>query len=245
MANVVFGAAGLAIMVGACVLYSDYYHKWHDSGAEAAPSPWFIYAIGSSGGFVLLTAMAGIVGVWRHSKFLLNVHVVMLLLLLASEALLLIGSCQNDEWKQKLPHDETGAAAKVLSILQSKLRLAKLIGVAVLGAEILTLMFALALSALYQQIIEYTSDEDDELWMRHRLMDEETASHSRNVPQAAGTSPTGSSEVRTDPWSRRMREKYGLDTSHFSYDPERRRLQELTNEDTPTSVRSGQRCSIM
>ena len=33
--------------------------------------------------------------------------------------------------------------------------------------------------------------------------------------------PSASQTPRTDPWSLRMRDKYGLDTSQFTYDPAR------------------------
>ncbi|KAH7295785.1 hypothetical protein KP509_27G065800 [Ceratopteris richardii] len=66
-----------------------------------------------------------------------------------------------------------------------------------------------------------------------------------NRQAAAGTTvnPNGSESrpARADAWSTRMREKYGLDTTEFSYNPESKRI---TQQTTPTEEKKGC-CTIM
>lgn len=53
--------------------------------------------------------------------------------------------------------------------------------------------------------------------------------------------------MRNDPWSIRMREKYGLDTSQFSYDPTREQQPSQSNAGSAegTTNSSSRRCTIM
>ena len=46
------------------------------------------------------------------------------------------------------------------------------------------------------------------------------AAAARAVPSGDAAAAGGTSGGRSDPWSARMREKYGLDTAQFSYNPE-------------------------
>ena len=71
-------------------------------------------------------------------------------------------------------------------------------------------------------------------------------SQSGDALRAAEAAQAGPSTVRNDPWSTRMREKYGLDTTQFSYDPTRAQNQESTSgpaQDSETA--SSRRCTIM
>lgn len=54
-------------------------------------------------------------------------------------------------------------------------------------------------------------------------------------------------EVRTDAWSARMRDKYGLDTSRFTYNPERGQAGGATEsiEGRAPSAAQRRRCAIM
>ncbi len=60
-------------------------------------------------------------------------------------------------------------------------------------------------------------------------------------------SPMERGQARTDAWSQRMRDKYGLDTSNFSYDPDARDGQSGPNSHPvrQDSAPQQRRCSIM
>ena len=72
-------------------------------------------------------------------------------------------------------------------------------------------------------------------------------SQSTAALSAAEAAQAGPSSVRNDPWSIRMREKYGLDTSQFSYDPTREQRPSQPNAEVGenTSNSSSRRCTIM
>ena len=72
-------------------------------------------------------------------------------------------------------------------------------------------------------------------------------SASSEALRAAEAAQAGPSTVRNDPWSIRMREKYGLDTSQFTYNPEdaAQRNQSAGDNGEPTEAPASRRCSIM
>lgn len=72
-------------------------------------------------------------------------------------------------------------------------------------------------------------------------------SASSDALRAAEAAQAGPSTVRNDPWSIRMREKYGLDTSQFTYNPESGSsgAQLPGNAGQGTEAASSRRCSIM
>lgn len=83
------------------------------------------------------------------------------------------------------------------------------------------------------------SDEEDEVWIRRP-----------SLPRAGRSPPAQAVEdpqphpPRQDPWSQRMRSKYGLDVDQFSYDPTQGDQQAPTLPE-PMPEEKGRRCSIM
>ena len=67
----------------------------------------------------------------------------------------------------------------------------------------------------------WCSDEEDDVWGRRRPLLSRTSLASGGSERAS--LPGGASDPRgrrEDPWSVRMRDKYGLDTTQFGYNPE-------------------------
>lgn len=53
-------------------------------------------------------------------------------------------------------------------------------------------------------------------------------------------------DARTDAWSARMRDKYGLDTSRFTYNPETCRTTSAASELPPRApAAESRRCDVM
>ena len=71
------------------------------------------------------------------------------------------------------------------------------------------------------------------------------ASASGRCSEAA--SPTERGQARTDAWSTRMREKYGLDTSDFGYDPAQDDAQSgpSSHPIRQDSAQQQRRCAVM
>ncbi|GKV10736.1 hypothetical protein SLEP1_g22057 [Rubroshorea leprosula] len=112
-----------------------------------------------------------------------------------------------------------------------------------LGAVVLeALVFFLALIVrAANRPAEY--DTDDELIVPRQQIRQPLLS--RPPPPVTGVPVAGSLDQRpsrSDAWSARMREKYGLDTSEFTYNPsESQRYQQVATQ--PAEERS--RCTIM
>lgn len=75
----------------------------------------FIYAFGGAGLFLFLTALSGLWGACYNSRHCLNFYSTMIVVMLLAQCALLVGYFADQSWKKKLPHDDTGEAAKVSS----------------------------------------------------------------------------------------------------------------------------------
>jgi len=73
----------------------------------------FIYAFGGAGLFLFLTAISGLYGACYSNRHCLNFYSTMIVAMLLAQCALLIGYFADQSWKKKLPHDDTGEAAKV------------------------------------------------------------------------------------------------------------------------------------
>ncbi|KAG6518340.1 hypothetical protein ZIOFF_021744 [Zingiber officinale] len=120
-------------------------------------------------------------------------------------------------WKELIPDDKTGNFSIIYDFLDDNWKIAKWVA---LGAIILEgLLFVLALVVrASNRAAEYDSDDEyiaPRSTIRQPLMNRQGAA-------ATGVPVLGSFDhrpSRNDAWSQRMREKYGLDTSEFTYNP--------------------------
>ncbi|KAK9813083.1 hypothetical protein WJX72_008635 [[Myrmecia] bisecta] len=239
----------LLAMVGAAMAgYAIYmYVKFRDTHFSPTPAPapnlsleatagfpWFIFAFGGAGVFTLLTALTGLSGVNSNSRCCLGLYFTMLLVLLLGQLALAIAYFSDRSWTKKLPHDDTGEAEKMKKFIESKLEICKWVGVGVLAMQVAAAGLACSLSAAQQRLMDDVSDEEDEVWGRRRPL-------ISSPDRAELGEPSG---PRTDPWSSRMREKYGLDTSQFGYNPEGGQ-QPVPPEQLPTADSRSRYCAIM
>ncbi|KAG8088232.1 hypothetical protein GUJ93_ZPchr0010g9780 [Zizania palustris] len=107
--------------------------------------------------------------------------------------------------------------------------------------QVLLFLLALVVRAMNKPA-EY--DSDDEIISTARISSiRQPLIHSQNIPATGVPVPTLDQRAsRNDAWSQRMREKYGLDTSQFTYNPsDPSRYQQ--NGVPPAEERS--RCVIM
>ncbi|WVZ12801.1 hypothetical protein V8G54_017331 [Vigna mungo] len=107
--------------------------------------------------------------------------------------------------------------------------------------QVLLFLLALIVRAANRPA-DYDSDEEyinPRQQVRQPLLNRPAAGSTTGLP-VTGTIDQRSS--RSDAWSARMREKYGLDTSEFTYNPsESSRFQQVNPQ--PTEEKS--RCTIM
>lgn len=63
--------------------------------------------------FLCITAVSGLYGASYNSRHCLNFYSTMVIVMLLAQCALLVGYFADKSWKQKLPHDDTGEAARV------------------------------------------------------------------------------------------------------------------------------------
>ncbi|KAK9266869.1 hypothetical protein L1049_027128 [Liquidambar formosana] len=148
---------------------------------------------------------------------------------------ILLLNCKNLE----IPTDKTGDFDMIYAFLKEHWKIIKWAALGAVILEALVFLLALVVRAANRPV-DYDSDDefiDQRQGMRQPLI--------RPAVPATGVPVAGTLDQRpgrNDAWSTRMREKYGLDTSEFTYNPsESNRYQQVSAQ--PAEERS--RCSIM
>ncbi|KAJ0052236.1 hypothetical protein Pint_01147 [Pistacia integerrima] len=157
----------------------------------------------------------------------------------------------DKSWKDEIPTDKTGYFDMIYDFLKEHWTIVKWVALGIVVLEPLNneatvnlqaLIFLLALVVrAANRPVEY--DSDDELiaprqQIRQPLLNRPPAP-ATGVPVAGALDQRPS---RNDAWSTRMREKYGLDTSEFTYNPsESHRFQPVA----PQQSEERSRCTIM
>ncbi|KAK7854235.1 tobamovirus multiplication protein 2a [Quercus suber] len=140
----------------------------------------------------------------------------------------------------EIPTDSTGDFDMIYAFLEENWKIVKWVALGAVVLEALLFLLALVVRAANRPP-EY--DSDDEL-IASRQQIRQPLVNRPPVP-AAGVPVAGTIDQRpsrNDAWSTRMREKYGLDTSEFTYNPsESHRYQQAAAQ--PAEERS--RCTIM
>ncbi|OIW21512.1 hypothetical protein TanjilG_05490 [Lupinus angustifolius] len=146
----------------------------------------------------------------------------------------------DKSWKEEIPRDKTGDFDMIYGFLKENINIVKWVALGIVIFEALLFLLALIVRAANRPA-DYDSDEEfinPRQQVRQPLLNR-PAAPATGVP-VAGTIDQRPS--RNDAWSTRMREKYGLDTSEFTYNPsESQRFQQVNPQ--PTEERS--RCTIM
>ncbi|KAK9785600.1 hypothetical protein WJX73_008891 [Symbiochloris irregularis] len=263
--NTLLALVGLAMIGYSVYMFIKFKHtEFHPSNEQlmAAPPPppgphsrkagfpWFIVGFGGMGALTFLTAWCGLLGVSYNNRSCLSIYSCLLGLLLLVQVTLAVAFFADDSWKKKLPHDDTGQAAAMEKFIRRKLAVCKWVGLGALAVQVVSMFLAFQLSSAQMHELDASSDDEEEVWGRRRpLMSQRTSSaaaeSSSQSPMPGTTSPGGR---REDPWSVRMRDKYGLDTAQFGYNPESEantgRQVEAQPPAQPDEER-GSRCSIM
>ncbi|KAI9076265.1 hypothetical protein K1719_041760 [Acacia pycnantha] len=146
----------------------------------------------------------------------------------------------DKSWEKEIPTDKTGDFEMIYKFLKENWNIVKWITLGIVIFEALLFLLALIVRAANRPA-DYDSDEEfiNPRQQTRQPLINRTAGPATGapVPSAIDQRPS-----RNDAWSSRMREKYGLDTSEFTYNPsEAHRLQQGSSQ--PTEERK--RCTIM
>ncbi|OMO93131.1 Tetraspanin/Peripherin [Corchorus olitorius] len=146
----------------------------------------------------------------------------------------------DKSWKDEIPGDRTGYFDMIYGFVREHWSIARWVALGIVILEALIFLLALMVRAANKPA-EY--DSDDELFQPRQQIRQPLIN--RPPAPATGVPVPGSLDQRpsrNDAWSTRMREKYGLDTSEFTYNPsESNRYPQAT----PPPAEERSRCTIM
>ncbi|MED6193905.1 Tobamovirus multiplication protein 2A [Stylosanthes scabra] len=212
-----------------------------DSIFDNLPKAWFIYAFIGVGAILFVISCFGCIASVTRNECCLSCYAFLVILLILLELAFAAFMFFDEGWKKEIPQDETGYFDMVYGFLRENWDIVRWVALGIVVFEAVLFFLALIVRAANKQA-DYDSDEEyinPRHQARQPLLTNKPASPVTGVP-VSGTLDQRSS--RTDAWSTRMREKYGLDTSEFTYNPsESHRFQQPNPQ--PTEERS--RCTIM
>ncbi|XP_011028243.1 PREDICTED: tobamovirus multiplication protein 2A-like [Populus euphratica] len=211
-----------------------------DNILDKLPKAWFIYLFVAVGVILFIISCFGCIGAATRNGCCLTCYSVLIVLLILVELGCAAFIFFDKNWKEEIPPDKTGDFDMLYDFLKEKWNIVKWVALGIVILEALIFLLALLVRAANRPL-EY--DSDDEL-IAPRQQNRQPLLNRPPAP-ATGVPVAGTLDQRpsrNDAWSTRMREKYGLDTSEFTYNPsESHRFQPVSAQ--PAEERS--RCTIM
>ncbi|XP_044503660.1 tobamovirus multiplication protein 2A-like [Mangifera indica] len=204
------------------------------------PKAWFLYLFIGVGVVLFVISCFGCIGVTTRSVCCLTCYSVLVILLILVELGCAAFIFFDKSWKDDIPTDKTGYFEMIYDFLKENWIIVKWVALGIVVLEALIFLLALVVRAANRPV-EYDSDDE---FIAPRQQIRQPLLNRPPVPPA-GVPVAGALDQRpsrNDAWSTRMREKYGLDTSEFTYNPsESHRFQQVA----PQQSEERSRCSIM
>ncbi|CAL9052340.1 tobamovirus multiplication protein 2A [Musa acuminata AAA Group] len=207
---------------------------------DKLPKAWFIYLIIGIGVVLFIISCFGFIGAVSRNGCCLSCYSFLVILLILVELGAAAFIFFDHSWKHIIPVDKTGNFDVIYDFLEENWKIAKWVALGAVILEALVFLLALIVRAANRPV-EYDSDDEyiaQSSGIRQPLINQQGA-------PATGMPVSGTLDQRPsrhDAWSQRMREKYGLDTSKFTYnssDPNRSQ-----QSATPSSEERGG-CNIL
>ncbi|KAF4362602.1 hypothetical protein CsatB_004464 [Cannabis sativa] len=204
------------------------------------PKAWFIYLFIGIGAILFVISCFGCVAAVTRNGCCLSCYSVLVVLLILAELGCAAFIFFDKSWEEEIPTDKTGDFDKIYAFLKENWNIARWVALGVVVFEAVLFLLALIVRAANRPV-EY--DSDDEIIAPRQQIRQPLIG--RPPVPVTGVPVSGNLDQRpsrNDAWSTRMREKYGLDTTEFTYNPnDSSRFPQATNQ--PTEERS--RCAIM
>ncbi|KAH1089647.1 hypothetical protein J1N35_016904 [Gossypium stocksii] len=204
------------------------------------PKAWFIYLFIGVGVVLFVISCFGCIGASTRNLCCLSCYSLLVVLLISVELGCAAFIFFDKSWKEELPTDKTGYFDMIYQFLEENWSIVKWVALGIVVFEAIIFLLALMVRAAN---VPADYDSDDE-FIAPRQQIRQPLINRPPVP-ATCVPVTGSLDQRpsrNDAWSARMREKYGLDTSEFTYNPsESNRYQQAA----PQSAEESSRCTIM
>ncbi|MCD7448814.1 Tobamovirus multiplication protein 2A [Datura stramonium] len=187
---------------------------------DKLPKPWFIYLFIGIGAVLVIVSCCGCIGAATRNGCCLSCYSVLIFFLILIE----LGAAGfiffDKSWREEIPTDKTGNFDTIYEFLEDHWKIIKWVALGAVILEALIFLLALIVRAANRPA-DY--DSDDEYIGGPRQQIRQPLINNRPPPTpATGVPVTGTLDnrpSRNDAWSTRMREKYGLDTSEFTYNP--------------------------
>ncbi|KAJ7952645.1 tobamovirus multiplication protein 2A-like [Quillaja saponaria] len=239
--NFLLTLVGLAMVGYGIYLLVEYKKSTDASGVESLlPKAWFIYLFIGIGVILFVISCFGCIGSVTRNRCCLCCYSVLVILLILAELGCAAFIFFDKSWEEEIPTDKTGDFDLIYRFLKENWDILKWVALGVVILEALLFLLALMVRAANRPA-DYDSD-DELIAPRHQIRQPLL---NRPAAPSAGVPVGGALDQRpgrNDAWSARMREKYGLDTSEFTYNPsESHKFQQVPSQ--PAEERS--RCIVM
>ncbi|KAF8728167.1 hypothetical protein HU200_018751 [Digitaria exilis] len=190
-----------------------------DSFLDNLPKAWFIYVFIGVGAIVFLVSLFGCIGAGTRNTCCLCFYAFLVLLLILAEGGAAAFIFFDHSWKDVIPKDKTHNFDVMYDFLKKNWEIAKWVALGVVAFEAVLFLLALIVRAMNKPA-EYDSDDEIIAIGRSPTMRQPLIHAPQVVPATGVPVPTlDQRATRQDAWSQRMREKYGLDTNQFTYNP--------------------------
>ncbi|CAH9114102.1 unnamed protein product [Cuscuta europaea] len=208
------------------------------------PNAWFIYLFIAIGIIISIISCFGCIGGATRNRCCLSCYSVLIMLLILLELGIAAFIFFDKSWKEKIPTDKTGNFDMIYDFVEDHWDILRWAALGTVVLQALVFLLALMVRAVNRPV-DYDSDDEyiggPRQQARQPLISNRQSTPPQSVPAAATLDFHPQS--RSDAWSTRMREKYGLDTSEFTYNPS-----ESSNRYQQTSVQpqeQSSRCTVM
>ncbi|XP_060207556.1 tobamovirus multiplication protein 2A [Lycium barbarum] len=210
---------------------------------DKLPKPWFIYLFIGIGAVLVIVSCCGCIGAATRNGCCLSFYSALIFLVILIELAAAGFIFFDKSWREEIPTDKTGNFDAIYDFLDGHWKIIKWVALGAVILEALIFLLALVVRAANRPA-DY--DSDDEYIGGPRQQIRQPLINNRPPPApATGVPVTGAVDnrpSRNDAWSMRMREKYGLDTSEFTYNPSESNRHPQTAAQ-PQEERKG--CAIM
>ncbi|KAD2145557.1 hypothetical protein E3N88_41762 [Mikania micrantha] len=206
----------------------------------AALSYTFVKEVVSTARSLFIISCFGCIGAATRSGCCLTCYSVLVILLILVELGCAAFIFFDKSWKSEIPLDKTGDFDMIYGFLDKNWKICRWVALGAVILEAFVFLLALMVRAANRPA-DYDSDDEyiaGPRQQRQPLINRQPVS----ATAAPVTGTLESRPSRNDAWSTRMREKYGLDTTEFTYNPNESNRYPQGNV-PPTDEKS--RCSIM
>lgn len=183
---------------------------------DKLPTAWFIYVFIGIGAILFLISFFGCIGAVTRNGCCLSFYAFLVILLILLELGAAAFIFFDHDWTDLIPHDKTKSFDMIYGFIKENWKIVKWVALGAVVLEALVFLLAILVRAANLPA-DYDSD-DEYIGTRSAR---QPLINRQGVP-ATGVPLTATLDQRpsrNDAWSQRMREKYGLDTSEFTYNP--------------------------